>query len=88
MSTAGQAMTQSVKANLSQKSSKKRYFYRKINSDQEFIAIKNAPKLSPEELEAFSTQFKEEMRKWRIKVWCITLISCCLFFTTLYFLFS
>lgn len=88
MSTAGQAMIKSVKANLSQKSSKKRYFDRKVNSNQEFTAIKNAPKLSPEELEAFSTQFKEDLRKWRTKVWGITLISCSILFTVLYFLFS
>lgn len=85
---AGQEMMKSVKSNLAQKKSKSRYFDRKMDTDQEFTAIKDAPKLSPEELEAFSTQFKEDLRKWKIKVWCITLISCYLFFTTLYFIIS
>ena len=84
----GQEMMKSVKANLSQKSSKLRYFDRKIETDQEFTAIKDAPTLSTEELEAFSMKFKAEQRKWRIKVWTITLIACGLFFITLYFLFS
>ncbi len=82
-----QEMMKSVKANLSQKSSKLRYFNRKIETDQEFTAIKDAPTLSTEELEAFSTQFKEELSKWKIKIWCMTLIACGLLFTTLYFLF-
>jgi len=75
MRTAGQAMIKSVKANLSQMSSKNRYFNRKVKSDQKFDNLDKAPKLSKEELEAFSVQFKKDLTKWRIKVWGLTIIA-------------
>lgn len=88
MSTVGQAMMKSVKANLSQKNSKNRYFDRKIDADQTFDNLNKAPKLTKEELAQFSATFKEQQRKWRLKVWGLSLFVSTIVIFTIYWIVS
>lgn len=72
---AGQEMIKSVTSNLSQKRSKTRYFGRKLESESSALDLEKAPKLSKEELEAFSIDFKKKQKQWVIRVWGVSLLA-------------